>query len=454
MRRFLASLPKGFVALLLSGLLSSGTLAAPVPSHAKGGLAALSPSLAEGGLAAVPSEQPYKRASLLKKYRTAMKEKNYMTAWQLLHDAALQHEAAANDPQLAKYQVDALNEQIGVENRKIYLNTKPDTAAYFSYIHRLTLTGLHADSLEQAALDVRRAQGKKATPQLRPVLAQTLLSYRKNLVGAGKYYYRKKDYSQAYTFFHLYLDTKASPLFIDSKGNSHLADPDDLTDISVLATLAAYGMNNHEGVMTHLTESLQDKNLESQLLEVGAKSAAALGDTIEALRLLENGFFSYPSTEYFFITLTRYYNDHRQYDKALQKALRMTELQPKKRDYWYMAGKEQTLLNRYEDALRSFAHCILLQADDAESYAAIGNIYLHQAHEAYAQFDLPLTDPRYQEQKKHITDLYRQSCQAFENARKYGENTPDLWLTGLRETYFKLNKGKELKKLERTHPSR
>jgi hypothetical protein len=38
---------------------------------------------------------------------------------------------------------------------------------------------------------------------------------------------------------------------------------------------------------------------------------------------------------------------------------------------------------------------------------------------------------------------------AYESARKFDENNQDLWLSGLRETYFKLNKGKELKALEK-----
>jgi tetratricopeptide (TPR) repeat protein len=114
-----------------------------------------------------------------------------------------------------------------------------------------------------------------------------------------------------------------------------------------------------------------------------------------------------------------------------------------------MAGKEQMLMDKYEDALSSFQHCVNIKADDAESYSAIGNIYLRDAQEAYAQFNLPLSDPAYEEGKENIQKLYQKACDAFEQARKYDESKHDLWLPGLRETYFKLNKGKALKALER-----
>jgi tetratricopeptide (TPR) repeat protein len=166
------------------------------------------------------------------------------------------------------------------------------------------------------------------------------------------------------------------------------------------------------------------------------------------VRLLENGFYAYPESDYFFITLVKHYNDQGDYDKALPKILKMTELQPNHRDHWYMAGKEQMLLGDDDSALISFSRCIQLKADDAESYSAMGNIYLHKAHEAYAQFNTPLSDPTYAERKTAVTQLYQQACNAFEQARLFDQLHPDLWLSGLREAYFKLNKGKELRVLE------
>ena len=398
------------------------------------------------------ADKPYKRSSIVKAYRTSMKEKNYTQARKGLLEAIQQYPEAAADPQLYKYQVDALNELIGEENRKIYLNNRPDTVAYFNYIYDIYMTGLKCDSLEQVAMAKRVAEGKKAQTRWRGAVQQTLLPYRKNLLGGGKFYYKRKAYADAFRFINLYVQTKSSDVFRDSKGATIVADPDDMTEASVLAVLSAFGSSNYGAVESYLSESLKDEQLRPQLLEIGSKTAVQLGDTAQQVRLLEQGFEAYPDVEYFFITLVKHYTDVGLYDQALQKVLRMTSLHPERRDYWYMAGTEQQLLERYEEALASYQKCLDIQADDAEAYAAIGSIHLHEDHVAYARFNLPLRDPSYARQKAAITQLYRQACKSFEQSRRFAENNSSLWLEGLRETYFKLNRGKSLKELEKYLP--
>jgi tetratricopeptide (TPR) repeat protein len=395
------------------------------------------------------AEKPYKRSSVVKSYRTCMKEKNFAQARQVLTDAMREHPEAAADAQMYRYKLDALDALIGVENRKIYLNSKPDTVSFFNYMYELYVTGLQCDSVEQQAMAAREAEGKKAQQKLRGGVGQTLLPYRKNLLNAGKYYYTKKSYADAFRFFDMYVQTKSADVFQDSKGNSLVADPDDEVDVSVLSVLSAYASSNYSGVMSYLTESLKDENLRPQMLEIGVKTYAALTDTTKAVQLLEQGFEAYPEVEYFYVTLVKHYNERGLYEQALQKVQRMTSLKPQQRDYWYVAGTELVLLDRYDEALQSFQQCIDIKADDAEAWASMGSIQLHQAHVAYENFNLPKSDPSYNKQKNAITQLYRQACNAFEQSRKFDEANTSLWLEGLRETYFKLNRGKALKGLEK-----
>lgn len=391
----------------------------------------------------------FKKSSVMKTYRSNMKDKNYSGAKKQMDDAIARYEVAANDAQLYKYKLDALNELIVGENRKIYLNSRPDTTTYFNYMFELYTTGLKCDSLEQIDIRLKHEAGKKAEPKLRYGVGQTLLPYRKNLLNAGKFYYKKKDYAASFRFFDMYLKTKNSSVFLDSKDKNILSDPDDLNDISVLAVLSAFASSNYQDVVAYLDDALQNKYYEKELLEIGSKAASELKDTTAMVRFLETGFRAYPNMEYFFITLTRYYNDVGSYDQALEKAKRMTDLSPGRRDYWFMVGKELMLLRRDEEALSAFEKCVEIKADDAESFSAIGNIYLHSAHEAYARFSVPLTDPAYAQQKAAIDGLYKKACFAFEQARKFDESNLDLWLSGLRESYFKLNRGRELRALEK-----
>ena len=395
------------------------------------------------------AENPYKRSSVVKAYRTCMKEKNFAQARQVLTDAMREHPEAAADAQMYRYKMDAIDALIGLENRKIYLNAKPDTVSFFNYMYELYVTGLQCDSVEQMALKAREAEGKKAVQKFRNGVGQTLMPYRKNVLNAGKYYYTKKTYADAFRFFNMYVQTKSAEVFQDSKGGSLLSDPDDVVDVSVLSVLSAYASSNYSGVITYLSESLKDDGFRPQMLEIGVKTYAALTDTIQAVQLLEQGFEAYPEVEYFYVTLVKYYNEKGQYEQALQKVQRMTALYPQQRDYWYVAGTELVLLDHYDDALQSFQQCIDIKADDAEAWASVGSIYLHQAHVAYESFNLPKSNPAYTKQRNAITQLYRQACNAFEQSRKFDEDNTSLWLEGLREVYFKLNRGKSLKGLEK-----
>ena len=393
--------------------------------------------------------QKFKKSAVVKAFKGFMKDKNYSKAKAEIDEAVAKYEAASNDAQLYRCKLDAVDGLIGAENNKIYLKTQPDTTSFFNYIYELYATGLRCDSVEQQYVMQRQAEHKKATPKLRKGVGQTLLPYRRNLLNAGKFYYNRRDYANAFKYLDMYAQTKSAEVFVDAKGNSIVDDPDDMVSVSVLAVLSAYGSDNYQGVMSYLPESLNDEKLVPQLLEIGSKSCAELGDTARMVDLLARGFEEYPDKEYFFMTLTKYYNDNSMHDKALVMAIRMCDLYPKNRDYSFLAGKEHLLTGDYDKALLCFEKCVEIKADDAEAFSAIGNIYLHKAHEAYAKFNVPLSDPSYAKGKASINSCYSKACTAFEQAKAFDEENKELWLQGLRESYFKLNKGSQLKALEK-----
>lgn len=264
-----------------------------------------------------PAAGTYKKSAVMKAYRTSMKEKNYAKARQAVEDAIRTHADAAADPQLYRYSMDALNELIGAENRKIYLNTRPDTVGYFNYMYDLYVMGMKCDSVEQARLQEKRAQGKKAEPKLRTGVGQLMLPYMKNLLNAGKFHYQKKNYKQAFRFLDMYAKAKSSELLSTTKESEGWTD--DKTEVAVLAALSAYASGDNAGTMAYLPASLNDESLRAKLLEVGSKAAAELHDEAAMLALLEQGFDAYPNVEYFLMTLVKHYNDAEQYGEALQR---------------------------------------------------------------------------------------------------------------------------------------
>ena len=51
--------------------------------------------------------------------------------------------------------------------------------------------------------------------------------------------------------------------------------------------------------------------------------------------------------------------------------------------------------------------------------------------------------------RKILTDLYLSSMSYYEIVRRQRPDEPALWKEGLREAYYRLNKGKELRMLEK-----
>ena len=391
----------------------------------------------------------YKKSTVVKTYRAYVKQKDYAKAKQEIDKAMDAHAEAASDTKMYTYKVNALNELIKQENRKIYLNQRPDTVTYFNYIYQMYETALKADSIEQARTAQLRAEGKKAKVKLRSEMGNALVGYRNNVANAGKYFYNKKDYKNAFKYLDLYLSTKNAGVFNSDEGGISIKDPDDAVALSTLAVLSAYASSNYSGVMRYIAESANDNMVKSQILEIGYKSALAMNDSTSMLAFLQRGFELYPETEYFFMSLVRFYADCNEKYQALEIIDKMLKLYPDNRDYNYMRGKQLLLLDCDDEAIVSFEKCLELEADDAESYSSLGDIYLEKAQDAYMKFNLPLSDPGYAKRKKQIEALYSKACHNYESAKKYDENNVQLWLTGLRESYFKLNKGRELRSLDK-----
>lgn len=386
----------------------------------------------------------YKVSTTVKSVRALLKEKKYSNANDAINKAFNEHESARSSAQLYSFQTLALQNLVLDENRKMYLNQKPDTSKYFSYIYSLYTSALRCDSIDQLPNEKGKIDIK-----YRDSNRNKLLQFRKNLSNAGKYFYQKNEYQNAYRYEDLYLSTKNSPIFTDSKGKYTLSDETDSVEHSSLAVFLAYAYNNYDGVIKYIPVALNDTSRMAQLLEVGSKAYYSIGDTISANNLLYKGLQDFPTTEYFYLTLVKYFNDRGEYNNALDIIDSVIINMPDNRNALFLKAKEHEYLSEYEKSLETLDNLVNINDNDAEAYSQIGSINLLLAHKAYENFNLRVTDRGYSKGRKTINSFYKKSKTAFESCRKYAEDKPELWLTGLRECYYKLNMGKELKHLEK-----
>lgn len=392
----------------------------------------------------VQKKKEYKLSSTIKTVRGYLKENKYSNANDAVNKAVNEHEEARSSAYIYALQSQALQNLVLEENKKMYLNQRPDTSKYFSYIYSLYESALKCDSLDQIPDEKGRIQLK-----YRDVNQQRLLQFRKNLATAGKYFYQKKDYQNAYKYTDLYLDSKEAKIFDTTKGKTVISAEKDSVAHSYLAVFFAYAYNNNKGVIKYLDVALNDTSHTSQLLEVGSKSYYAIGDTISAHGLLFKGVEKFPTNEYFYLTLLKYYNDKGEYKKALQLVDSVLVHMPDNRNCWFLKAKEHEYLHQYIEALEALGHVVEKHTDDYEAFSNIGSINILRAHSEYEKFDLKVTDRGYAKGRQKINEIYKKAMSAYEQCRKLAEANTELWLAGLRECYYKLNLGKELKALEK-----
>ena len=388
-------------------------------------------------------EQPYKKSAVVKSVKASMKAGNFSAVVDETNKAFNKYSEADGDAELHSYQVKALEQMVLTENRKMYLDTKPDTTKYFGYMYQMYEQALICDSLEQ----IPTLDGKVIF-RYRYANAETLLKYRKNLKMSCRYFYRKKDYKNAFKYSDLYYKSKSASIFTGKKGEQLLPEENDNVEISVMAVVSAFGSQNNEGVVSYLHEAMKDKAMRYKVLELGCKAYLALGETDKYIEHCTMGFEENPEQEFFFMSLLKYNIDNAKHNRCLELSNIMVKKFPTNRNYWFIKAKEEEILGMGEDAIASYQKAIELKNDDAEAYSYIGSIYTNKALEMYNKNTLSVTNPGYREFKSKLKAVYVKAKDAYEAARKYAPNNRTLWYEGLKNSYFKLNMGRELKQLE------
>ena len=386
------------------------------------------------------AQNAYKKSAYTKELKSDMKAAAYAKVVNLVKEAVGKFpEQAGTDPEFFHFSMLA-NQALALEEaKKMYLDQKADTLKYFDYIFDVFRNGLMCDSLAS----IPNAKGKVNKTYYKSIITLLAQDYNK-LPAAAKFAFQKKEYKRAYNFADLYL-TDAYP---NGEKWQQPKSETEVQPLSAIAVLSAYAQNDFNKALTYMPQALGESNRRQQILEIACRCYEQLQDTAGLELKLLDGVKTYPSSQFFFFTLVKLYNDQQRYADALAVTNQMLQHNSRSRDFWFIRGKEEAYLNKQDDALQSFTTATEIKTDDAESYSAIGNIYLERSHELYER-QKGLTGQALQAIKDEMHSLYIKSKTAFEQAKKHDEHNTALWLAGLRELYFKLNMGKELKAIEK-----
>lgn len=386
------------------------------------------------------AQEEYNRKKIRKEAKGFLKDQRFPQAEDVLKKAMSAHDEARKDAEFYNMRLNALHGMATTENRNMYLNSRPDTAKYFTYIYSIYELGYVCDSLDR----LPDAKGRIRTSYTGNIM-NLLAFYRNNVKSAGKYYYKKTKYDEAYRFFDLYLSTINDTLITSAK---NYRQETDTLDIARLAVYSAFNASSFKNVLKYLPYTMTDTTDFVLLCQIGSKAEMELKDTLKAVKYLYEGWKADPSNEYFYMNLIDYHVNRKEYSDA--KSIIETQLFSdfQNRRLWYLKGKCEQCLDSLDDALNSYQMAIKIDSVDALSYSSIGSIYVEKARAVYEINDSKPGTRAYTQAKERQNRIYRQAREALENARKHAQDDPDLWKEGLGEVYYKLNLGKELKELE------
>ena len=373
-----------------------------------------------------------------KSIRAALKAKNGAEAMRLVEtcekDSILQKE-----PRTYDYGTQAQILINDAENVKAYLKQPYDTARFFQSTCKIFEYILKCD---QAELDLLEREGQKQ--KFNKENRQRLHQFYRNLGAGGRFFFAKGKYKEALQLMAYYLDTPLKPIWGDDKS---VTTQPAYVNTAFAYQRAAFLSGNFGDVANYSDLTLADTAYRRNVIELLARSAEALGDTVLMAKRLIEGIKAYPSDTYFFTRLTDYFSANEDYTSALLLADSLLQIYPD--HLLYKASQTVSLMNlqRYPEGIQAAKACLAMDSTLIEMYFYIGAAYCKMASE----ITLPtnINSKSYRDKKLQMQELYQAARPYMEEYRKTHPDKSDRWLPLLERIYWNLNLGRQYEEISK-----
>ena len=365
-----------------------------------------------------------------KSIRTVLKAKNGAEAMRLVEtcekDSILQ-----KNPQTYDYGTQAQIIINDAENVKAYLKQPYDTVKFFQSTCKIFEYILKC---EQAELDLLEREGKKQ--KFMKENRQRLHQFYRNLGAGGRFFFAKGKYKEAQQLMTYYLDTPLKPIWGDDKS---VTTQPAYVNTAFTYQRAAFLSGNFADVANYSDLTLADTSYRRNVIELLARSAEALGDTVLMAKRLIEGIKEYPHDTYFFTRLTDYFSANEDYNHALLLADSLLQIYPNQ--LLYMASRTVSLMNlqRYPEGIEAAKECLALDSTLIDMRFFIGAAYCKMASE----ISLPtnINSKTYRDKKLQMQELYNAARPYIEEYRSARPDKSDKWPPLLERIYWNLNLG-------------
>lgn len=361
-------------------------------------------------------------------------------------DTLAKNDEFRGEAELYQFAVEAQRGINEVENEKIYLKQKYDTARFFSSILQAFKYSIKVDSIESIPSKSGRVRYK-----FRSKNRDLLKSYYPNVLNAGLFYLKKREYQKADGFFSMLLSAD-SLKFLKDGVQTKLA----LTKpyIAYWSMLCRYNSEKYNKVFEYSSISKSDEKLYVQSLELMSKSYGKLKEDSAYVKTLLEGIKADYKNPFFYTRLIDYYNANSCYDASL--ALTDSMLKRDSTDVLYLYAKSVVLisLKRYDESILYSRMLIDRDSLNSDSYYNVGLCYCNKAADVEANLSPNVYSKKYRTEKANIRDYYKNAQPFVEEYRAKMPNAVDKWAPLLYRIYLALNMGKQFDEIEKIQSSK
>lgn len=297
-------------------------------------------------------------------------------------------------------------------NMKAYLKQNLDTAKLYNTILSIYRHTLKSDSLDE------KGRFEDKNRKLRAL-------HRENLLGGGKFLYRKAKWSEAYSFFDMFLKTSTADM--DSV----------LGRVAYWATVCGMNVDNPYHVLEYVNTAiaLSPEALQPALAEYKARSYVHIGDSSRWLEVLEEGVDRYPAHNYFFLNLMDYYMRHGQTERGLTVTDSLLRTVGDRAVYWFAMSMFALAQGDFEKSVAMSDECLKREPDNVDALYNKGISLLNMTLEEKSQ------------SRRRV--LFRHALEPMERVRELSPDDLQRWGNPLYRIYLNLNMGKKFEEIDK-----
>ncbi|MBP5257528.1 MAG: hypothetical protein J6Z41_02145 [Prevotella sp.] len=323
-----------------------------------------------------------------------------------------------------------------IENEKLYLNQKSDTATVFRKMSKLFKVRESLDSAEQRFVKMNNVKEK-----FRERNAAIMDKYRPNLYYGGLFFLRKSDYNTAYDFFRQYIECDRQPLF---SGYDYIEKDSLMSSAAYWTIYCGYQLKDADKTLKYRELGLSQKERLPFALHHLAETYLMRKDTTNYVKTLKEGFSKFPSHTYFFPRIVEYYDRVGMIDTAMVITDEALKVDP---DNVYYKYAKSSLLVKQGDYIKaaSLASEVIEQDSDIvpEAWYVAGIAYFNHA------LEIDHSNRPSREVRKRVNSYYEKSRPYMEHYRSLAPERKEQWGPVLYNIYLNLNMGAQFEEMER-----